>query len=689
MPMVFVAGNSRLTFLFLGLFLFFQFFHHLMELYNPSSSIHSDSTSSYIDDHGRVFEGLQSTFNSRVLRIPRALQINYYSSNVFSSSKPNIQERKPNTFQLYETNNDISSSPKVKPIANYLILSSQDKKEDKKEDGNFLEVVVDNTGRTISNERNGTLNSLSNNTEEEGWLFQYRVEEGNEMNGTFFVNVNLLVAVNENNDKKELKLEDLMLKKMTNNLQYKLLRTDKINNVIYQFTKRGVNHPLNRECIFIILEVINYEDDNSSIQKHYEVRRYCINENNNRIFKLKGNNAISAISDSKMDKDCLIVSRENDLFEFQVVCSDGLIVSKGPKRNIFDKRSVNDMLAVHEMMYDFENKQQTVFSLREDSNEEDVRDSLYTSMYESSIGPSIETKLFKKLQNTGEQNDWEILKLRNNLRGVLTNVYSRNTKKLTDAYYKGKEITTQSANGKVVAFPCHGGSVYLFRFYQEHKVLENKIQYYEYLGNGNAPTDINTIVNKYYEQDQVSLMIFDSLTKKLEKYNHPSVVSLNEDGSILIVVHKSIGFVFKFEGRGFSLQMKIQKKKSQLATTKPTSQSYKLSSPQSSVLDHIEDVRFINKNTVSVLFTDGSIGFYDLMKRDPEGSYKDMYSSDNGITSSILEGFMHRPKLVLILVVVTTAFIYNEYRIRKRNQQQRTQQHAQQQTPQNPPQQTN
>ena len=451
-------------------------------------------------------------------------------------------------------------------------------------------------------------------------------------------------------------------------MDWKVIYEEVLEHSKLYFAKMGIRHPHNRDCVFAVTESRHLQE-NEQILKTVEVRKLCPQKERNAIFNVSDiSNEITAISDTILDENCIIASFSDDSYEFRIYCSNGTTISKGPQRfkvqNDLPSATIDfeDVLALHELPVTKDNV--NIFSVREHSTIDDVKNSMYNAIYDQNSGPSLATRLSSIPIEELSSGSWKRVTPTNNINGVLSNIYSRNAHRLYDTYYRGKEISAQSENGKFIVFPAHGGALHIFR--QDKHVSAEKVTYFSYVGGGFGLYDMKTLKERYYAE-QFTVAVFESLKKRLEGYNHPGALAVNDNGSYVVVAHKHIGFVFKQEERIWSLKSAINLNR------------HKRYSEQD--IGEIISMRFVSNHKVAVLMNDGSVSTYDLGAIDSTRTRIENSSTEEGtIWNGIIREFYKKPALYFVILLATAGFIYNEYVSRKRNQQLRAQQ---QQTQQN------
>ncbi|KAF0974982.1 hypothetical protein FDP41_005735 [Naegleria fowleri] len=658
MPAIFIGGSPRITLFFIGLLLFFQFFNHIMDYYSGDYS----SSSSYFQDHQYNDLGFSSdtktfTFPRKILSIPSS--------------------RLLNRFKISQ-NNTMRSSKMMNHYSTLLLTSQQFLKNTF-----HIKTDVDGTSEEIKE---------SGGHEKRDVFVKVILEEDTFLrdDATLGSMAKILVfSLKNSNDMNHVSLTDLNSITHDTPLSWEIEYEETLIDSKIYFSRKGTSQ-FNKDCVYVVTEHIS-SDSFEKISKTMELRKFCPQKERNRFFNLTNFGLeILSIADTSLDEDCAIISFVDDIYEFRMICSNGTSIFHGPSMTseLSDNKStkipkvkdLHDVLSVHEL--NTKESPHSVFTFKEHSDVNDIRNQLYYSMYDhvTKQGPQVQLHLYYLGSNTSQQQqNWVHQRLDPSISGSLTAIYSRNAHRLRDVYYKGVEISYQSENGKVVVFPLHGGALYVMRSNEMGGITVEKSTYYSFIGNGFGLYDLRTLQERYYAQDHFSLAFFEAMKKRMEKYSHPNQVAINVDGSYIIVVHYQLfAFVFKQAGKGLALQ----------SVLKNVHFARENSHLKSSFMG-IQSLHFVSPNVVAVLCEDGSVEMYDveheLTTSSPnvnqygissEGKHEE---TESGILGWFINEFVDKPVLFSILVLMIGLFIYNEVLIRKRIQAHRTQYQQQQQ----------
>ncbi|EFC48112.1 predicted protein [Naegleria gruberi] len=637
MPVIFIGGSPRVTIFFIGLFIFFQFFNQILDFYSggPNDSSSSSYNSAGSDHYRRDLSAYsENQFDSRILNLPR---------KVFSI---------PNTRQLYKYKVSPSAmdSRQSNYFSTYLLLSPSSHQEKE------LNSNINNN------------NNINNIGKAAADISKLVIHEDTALNSTFeFVgSIIRLQLFNLKNELSRVDTEMLMKLEEANILRWELADDQLIENSKVYFTKKGSAHYRNRDCIFMVTERVDIHESDR-VKTYVEARKICPQKERNRIFNLyEYGPEVTSISDTSLDEDCVMASFVNDFYEYRIICANGTLLQNGPPLLKMDKtnpriprmKDLHNVLALHEVK--LPDNQFSVLSLKENADVIDVRNQQFHSMYDNDFkhGPLVESNTYKLINGT-----WEKSRIDNNLPGALTGILSRSAHRLYDVYYRGKEISYQSGDGRTTVFPAHGGCMYIYRPSGENLSVD-KTTYYSFVGTGFGLYDVRSLQERYYSQDQLTLAVFESLKKRLERYNHPDFIAINHDGSYIVVVHQIVGFVFKIEGKGLALKSMLN-----LRIEREGSHLKYYSAP-------IQSLTFISDNNLAVMLDDGSISVYDVTSLDSDrkgstyGSYfnSDYHSKNSRDEDTIWDDMFDKPVFYLVLIILVVCFVYNEFLIRKKIQ---------------------
>ncbi|KAG2392527.1 hypothetical protein C9374_011252 [Naegleria lovaniensis] len=653
MPVIFIGGSPRITLFFIGLLLFFQFFNHIMDYY---SGDYSSSSQDYYNSDLGYTDTKTFTFPRKILSIPSSRLLNRFKIS-HSSSGPSTS-----TMNHYST---------------VLLTSNKFLEKDFQ-----IETNVDGTSERV--------NFHSDELRFRDDVFvKVVLEEDTFLRGDSTLGSMAKVQVfslKNSNDMKYMSVDDLDSVTLDTPLSWEIEYEETLMDSKIYFTRKGTSQ-FNKDCIYVVTEHRNISLDSlDRISKTMELRKFCPQQTRNRFFNLTNFALeISSIADTSLDEDCAIISFSDDLYEFRIICFNGTSLFHGPSTyysELFNKSSkipkvkdLHDVLSIHEL--NTRDSPNSVFTLKEHSDIDDLRNQLYYSMYDhvTKRGPQVQLHLYHLNTNTQHEN-WVHERLDHSISGSMTAIYSRNAHRLHDVYYKGVEISHQSENGKVVVFPLHGGALYVMRANAMGGMTIDKSTYYSFVGNGFGLYDLRTLQERYYAQDHFSLALFEAMKKRMEKYSHPNQVAINVDGSYIIVVHYQLfAFVFKQAGKGLALQ-------SVLKNVHFTRENSHL---KSSVMA-IQSLHFVKRGVVAALCEDGSMELYDVEHESNVNPYssegKSEENAERTFKSWILYEFLDKPVFYSVLILMIGMFMYNEYMIRKRIQAHRAQYQQQQQAQQ-------
>jgi hypothetical protein len=430
------------------------------------------------------------------------------------------------------------------------------------------------------------------------------------------------------------------------------------------------------ECIHIVYDSIKLE----GLSVTPQVKTFCIR--GSVIIKdwpIEGTVPITALTESG---SCLRIARKGDYYEYRTICDNTVINGPSAERISF----FNSVVAIH----DIDEKQLVI--LKEQGTMDDMLHS--SNAVESALSQLTDEKhksrgvsLLVRAYNKNSNGKWTPSEINYSYK----NAYRKDgPHELRDSYYFGRTLSAQAANSSTVTMALQDGNLIILSPKSEPKLvrLPTKFTSYmsrtQYIEHPRYPSrrymiqEITRTLNSIIEQQRLEDV--NDLPKILILTPNGKWIGVSSDESKRILIAKKTAKDWKIDQTIVSEDFIVQEEHKTLGLFSSlfgNQEQQKLGKKNLRIVE----ANFQNDASLIALLEDGKIGVFNLDNKSLQNSEPIVESEIEDHDISLLHIFVEivrsRWKMILLVALFVTAFVYNEIRIRQRIEVARQQQQQQ------------